>query len=111
MRTSGAAQETLLSALWGAKWEGNPKRIHIDDSLCCTVETNTTLQSNYEAIKCGEMKVAQSCPTLCDLMDYTVHGILQAKILEWVAFPFSRRSSQPMGLTEVSRIAGRFFTS
>ena len=35
----------------------------------------------------SEMKVAQSCPTLCDPMDYTVHGILQARILEWVAFP------------------------
>ena len=35
------------------------------------------------------MKVAQSCPTLCDPMDYTVHGILQARVLEWVAFPFS----------------------
>ena len=38
---------------------------------------------------------AQSCPTLCNPMNYTVHGILQAKILEWVAFPFSRGSSQP----------------
>ena len=37
----------------------------------------------------------QSCPTLCDPTDYTVHGILQARILEWVAFPFSRGSSQP----------------
>ena len=36
------------------------------------------------------MKVAQSCPTLCDPKDYTVHGILQARILEWVAYPFSR---------------------
>ena len=36
------------------------------------------------------MKVAQLCPTLCDPMDYTVHGILQARMLEWVAFPFSR---------------------
>ena len=35
-------------------------------------------------------KVAQLCPTLCDPMDYTVHGILQARVLEWVAFPFSR---------------------
>ena len=34
--------------------------------------------------------VAQSCPTLCDPIDYTVHGVLQARILEWVAFPFSR---------------------
>ena len=41
-----------------------------------------------------KVKVAQSCPTLCDPMDYTVHGILQARILEWVAFPFSRGSSQ-----------------
>ena len=35
------------------------------------------------------MKVAQSCPILCDSMDYTVHGILQARILEWIAFPCS----------------------
>ena len=41
------------------------------------------------------MKVTQSCSTLCDPMDYTVHGILQARILKGVAFPFSRGSSQP----------------
>ena len=41
-------------------------------------------------------------------MDYTVHGILQARILEWVAFPFSRASSQPRDWTQVSRIAGGF---
>ena len=40
-----------------------------------------------------------------------VHGILQARILEWVAFPFSRRSSQPRDQTQVSHIAGGFFTS
>ena len=57
------------------------------------------------------MKVAESCPTLCDPTDYTVHGILQARILEWVAFPFSRGSSQPRDQTQVSHIAGRFFTS
>ena len=39
-----------------------------------------------------KMKVTQLCPTLCNPMDYTVHGILQARILEWVAFPFSRGS-------------------
>ena len=44
-------------------------------------------------------------------MDYTVHGILQARILEWVAFPFSRGSSQPRDWTQVSLTAGRFFTS
>ena len=41
------------------------------------------------------MRVAQLCPTLCDPMDYTVHGILQARILEWVAFPFSRDLPNP----------------
>ena len=38
----------------------------------------------------SEVKVTQSCPTLCNPMDYAVHGILQGRILEWVAFPFSR---------------------
>ena len=56
------------------------------------------------------VKVAHSCPTLCDPMDYTVHGILQARILEWVSFPFSREYSQPRDGTQVSHIAGGFFT-
>ena len=59
----------------------------------------------------SEVKVVQLCLTLCDPMDYTVHGILQARILEWVAFPFSRGSFQPRDQTQVSCIAGRFFTS
>ena len=54
---------------------------------------------------------APSCPTLCDPLDYTVHGTLQARILEWVAFPFSRGFSQPGDRTQVSHIAGGFFTS
>ena len=45
-------------------------------------------------------KVAQSCPTLCDPIDHTVHGILQAGILEWAAFPFSGESSQPRDRTQ-----------
>ena len=57
------------------------------------------------------MKVTQLCPTLCDPMDHTVHGILQARILEQVAVPFSRGSSQPGDWTQVSCIAGGFFTS
>ena len=52
-----------------------------------------------------KVKVAQSSPTLCNPMDYTVHGILQARILGWVAFPFSRESFQPKDRTQVSRIA------
>ena len=52
-----------------------------------------------------KVKIVQSCPTLWDPVDYKVHGILQARILEWVAFPFSRRSSQPRNRTQVSHIA------
>ena len=59
----------------------------------------------------GEIKVTQSLPTLCNPMDCIVHGILQAKILKWVAFLFSRGSSPPRDQTQVSRFAGRFFTS
>ena len=55
--------------------------------------------------------VVWSCLTLWDPMDYTVHGILQARILEWVAFPFSRGSSKPRDQTQVSCIIGGCFTS
>ena len=60
-----------------------------------------------------KVKVAPSCPTLYNPMDYTytVHGILQARILEWVAVPFSRGSTPLRDQTQVSHIAGRFFTS
>ena len=49
-----------------------------------------------------KVKVAQSWQTLCDPVDFTVGGILQARILEWVAFPASRGSSQPKDQTKVS---------
>ena len=59
-------------------------------------------------------EVAQSCPNLCDPMDCSppgsfIHGILQARILEWVAISFSRGSSQPRDQTQVFCIAGRRF--
>ena len=57
------------------------------------------------------MKVVQLCQSLCDPMDYIVHGILQARILEWVAFLFCRGSSQPRDWTHISHIAGGFFTN
>ena len=68
-------------------------------------------QEYWSGVPLPSPKVAQSCPTLCDSVYHTVHGILQARILEWVAFPFSRGSSQPRDQTLVSRIAGSFFTS
>ena len=61
------------------------------------------------------MKWSESCSVMSNSLKphglYIVHGILQARILEWVVFPFSRGSSQPRDQTPVSRIAGRFFTS
>ena len=77
------------------------EKMKSDDDLC----GNVTL--------CG--LVAQSCPTLCDPTDcsppdFSVHGILQARILEWIAIPFSRETSQPRDRALVSCIAGRFFT-
>ena len=59
--------------------------------------------------------VTQLCPTLCDPMDCSppgssVHGTFQARILEWVAIPFSGRSSRPRDGTQVSWIASRWFT-
>ena len=58
----------------------------------------------------------QSCPTLCNPMDYSlpdpsIHGIFQARILKWVTISFSRRSSQPIDWTQVSHIVGRRFTT
>ena len=57
------------------------------------------------------VKVTQLCLTLRDPMGYTVHGIIQARILDWVVFPFSRSSSECRDQTQVSRIADGFFTS
>ena len=62
-----------------------------------------------------ESEVAQSCPNLCDPMDYrppssSIHGIFLAQVLEWVAISFFKGSSQPRDWTQVSHIAGRHFT-
>ena len=75
--------------------------------LCC-IPSHSENSVEFPVLK---VKVAQSCPTLCDPVDYTVHGILQARIPEWAAVSFSKGSSQPRDRTQVSRIAGRFFTS
>ena len=61
------------------------------------------------------MEVTQLCPTLCDPMDCSppdssVHGVLQARILQWLAIPLSRGSAQPNDQSWVSHTAGKFFT-
>ena len=71
-----------------------------------------SIGSNVEKVK---VLVAQSCLTLCNPMDCSppgssVHGILQARMLEWVAMPFSRGSSWHRGRIWVSCVAGRLFT-
>ena len=75
-----------------------------------SVKTQT---SNFQESE-SESEVAQSCPTLCDPVDYSppgssLHGILQARILECVAISFSRGSSRPRNETRVFRILGRRF--
>ena len=69
----------------------------------------------FRVVLVSEVKVTQSCPTLCDPVNCSppgcsVQGILQARILEWVAMPSSRGSSQPRDRSWVSGIAGRRFT-
>ena len=62
----------------------------------------------------GEGEVTQSCPTLCDPMDcnqlgFSIHGILQARKLEWIAISFTKGSSRPRDQTQVSRTGSRTF--
>ena len=68
--------------------------------LCCLHQSPDSKVCPKTKVK---VKVAQWNPTLCDPMDYTVRGILQARILEWVAFPFSRGSSQLKGNSKRER--------
>ena len=86
-------------------WEGLAAMVRVSGAQ---IWGDSELASGLAKVK---VKVSLSCPTLCDPMDYTIHGILQARELEWVVIPFSRGSSQPRDRTHVSRIAGRFFTS
>ena len=68
------------------------------------------LEFLYNRLKV-KVKVAQSCLTPCNPMDYTVHGILQARILEWVAIPFSRGIFPTQGSNTGLPYCRRFFTS
>ena len=80
--------------------------------VSCIVGRFFTIWATREALyafRKVKVKVVQSCPTLWAPMDYTVHEILQARILEWVAFPFSR-TFQPRERSQVSHIARGFFT-
>ena len=76
-----------------------------------TLRLRVSCSTKWASQAAAKVKFIQLCPTLYDPMDYTAHGILQARILEWVAFPSSRGSSQPKDRTQVLCITGRFLTS
>ena len=81
---------------------------------CCCFWKKLSFKVEYDV--CVYVLITQSCLILCDSMDCnspgsSAHGILQAGIVEWLAIPFSRGSSQPRDWTWVSHIAGGFFTS
>ena len=80
--------------------KSKPKYYHIliTAEMCVCIYVSRSVMSN------------SLWPHAHNLSDYSVHGILQAKILEWVAIPFSRGPSWPRDGTQVSYIAGRFFT-
>ena len=90
---------------------------HIHTYTCLCMYLYTHMHTHVSMYVCTQTLpiCAQACPTLCDPVDCSlpgcsVHGILQAIILEWVAVSFSRVSSQLRDGTQVSCIAGRFFT-
>ena len=84
----------------------NKEKEPVPELLSCGVTPQSHIYLPPCALRRVKVKVAQQCPT-----SLQAHGILQARILEWVAFPFSRASSQPRDRSQVSHIAGRFFTS
>ena len=116
-RTTGTPLHKALTSLqpailglWGVR--GPRERWQLSRPLRASLRNGTpSLLPFFLAKKLhwNEVKVAQSCPILYYPVDYTVHGILQARILKWIAFPFSRGSSQPRDRSQVSCIAGRFF--
>ena len=118
--------------LWRPACAWQALTAHIQEGTCAQLSVYSTSDSDIAPALCPltlspwtrvkpdgvffplgpvKVQVAQSCPALCDPTDYTVHGVLQAGTLQWVAVPFSRGSSQPRDRTQVSHIAGRFFTS
>ena len=75
--------------------KGNPLQYSGLENSVQSVASQSWTQLREFHFLSFSLLVSQSCPTLFDRMDYTLHGILWARILEWVAFPFSKGSSQP----------------
>ena len=106
MNCCGLLQLPFLLRNWGI--------LYISKDACKVMSYTLNVAQNLKLLK-GKMLVAQSCLTLCDCMDCSlpgssVHGILQARILEWVAIFSSRGSSLCRDQIWLSRVTGRFFT-
>ena len=96
----------------GREAQGGDICIRIANSPCCKAETNIILLSNYLLLLFVVTKsyLIVCSPMDCSLPGSSVHGILYTRILKWVAMTSSRGSSQPRDQTQVSHIAGGFFT-
>ena len=89
--------------------------VHFQTSWTWNKDTVLLYSVQFYTVHIGEGEVTQSCPTLwnpvdCSLSGSSVHGVFQARVLEWIAISFSRGSSRPRNRTRISRIAGRCFT-
>ena len=106
--------EKLINVLMGQSVRKNETNMQMIINLNISSRSVYTWNFNL-IINTKESEVAQSCPTLCNPMDCSlpgssVHGIFQARVLEWGAISFSRGSSRPRDRTQVSCIVGRRFT-
>ena len=101
---------------------GNPLSCSCLENPMDLEELSRLQSTGLQRVRCQPKRLrisslfARSCQTLCDPMDCSlsgsfVRGFLQARILEWVAIPFCKRSSQPRDQTQVLCTEGRFFTS
>ena len=106
--------EKLINVLMGQNVSKNETNMQMIINL--NISSGSVYTWNFNLIiDTKESEVSQSCLTLCDpvdcsLLGSSVHGIFQARVLEWVAISFSRGSSQPRDRTQVSCIVGRRFT-
>ena len=111
--TTGPPAKSLRLKLWGSTLHILLEEIfhnffqQVWLSLFLSAPYNLMWTPKWSEVK---VKVAKLCPTLCDPLNYSVHGILQGRILQWVAVPISRGSFQPRDQTQVSCVAGGFFT-
>ena len=100
-----------VSHLYAVAWSWAIILLQVLTQKLCSLSPLSFLSLPFKCVL-----VAQSCPALWDPMDYSLpgsffHGIIQARILEWVAILFSRGSPQPRDRTQVYRITGGFFTN